>query len=78
MRTIGVYEAKTHLARLLDEAASGESLVITKHGVPHAMLGPAKSKSQPVKKVVAALRAARKGLFLGDLSIRGMIDEGRR
>ena len=36
MRTIGAYDAKTHLPRLLDEVAAGESITITKHGRPVA------------------------------------------
>jgi len=41
MRTIGSYEAKTHLPRLLDEVASGETITITKRGKPVARLVPA-------------------------------------
>ena len=40
MRSIGAYEAKTHLPRLLDEVAKGERITITKHGVPVAILVP--------------------------------------
>ena len=29
MTTVGAYEAKTHLSRLLDEAAAGETITIT-------------------------------------------------
>jgi prevent-host-death family protein len=42
MRTVGSYEAKTHLPRLLDEvASSGEPVTITKNGKPVARLVPA-------------------------------------
>lgn len=34
MRTFNIQEAKTHLSRLVDEAANGESFVITKAGKP--------------------------------------------
>jgi len=40
LKTIGAYEAKTHLPRLLDEVARGETITITKHGVPVARLVP--------------------------------------
>ena len=43
MKTVGVYEAKTHLPRLLEEVRSGERITITKHGVPIALLIPAES-----------------------------------
>lgn len=40
MREIGAFEAKNHLSALLDEAAAGASVVITKRGKPVAKLIP--------------------------------------
>ena len=40
MQSIGAYEAKTHLPRLLDRVVQGESLTITRHGRPVARLVP--------------------------------------
>ncbi len=34
MQTINIHEAKTHLSRLVDQAARGESFVIAKAGKP--------------------------------------------
>ena len=34
MRTVSIHEAKTHLYRLVDQAARGESFVIAKAGKP--------------------------------------------
>ena len=34
MRTINIHEAKTHLSRLIDQAAKGDSFVIAKAGKP--------------------------------------------
>ncbi len=34
MRTVNIHEAKTHLSRLIDRAAKGESFVIAKSGKP--------------------------------------------
>ena len=39
-RHVSLYEAKTHLSRLVDEAANGETIVIAKAGKPMARLGP--------------------------------------
>lgn len=79
MRTIGAYEAKTHLPRLLDEVASGESITITKHGVPVAVLVPPRAGTAgQVRDAIAGLRAFRARHALGDVSIRELIDEGRR
>ena len=38
--SISLYEAKTHLSHLVERAAGGEEIVITKHGVPYARLLP--------------------------------------
>jgi prevent-host-death family protein len=49
MKTVGAYEAKTHLPKLLERVAEGEKITITKHGVPVATLQPADtSKRKPV------------------------------
>jgi len=34
LKTVNIHEAKTHLSRLVDEAAKGESFVIAKAGKP--------------------------------------------
>jgi len=34
MRRVNIHEAKTHLSRLVDEAAKGESFIIAKAGKP--------------------------------------------
>jgi len=79
MRTIGSYEAKTHLPRLLDEVAAGEQVMITRHGVPVAVLGPAtRTSTQATREAVAGLRAFRATHRLGGLAIRDLIDEGRQ
>ena len=46
---INVYEAKTHLSRLLDRAASGEEIVLGKSGKPLARLVPYGEPRQPRK-----------------------------
>jgi len=39
-RTVNLYEAKTHLSTLVDDAAAGEEIIIAKNGVPKARLVP--------------------------------------
>lgn len=34
MRSVNIHEAKTHLSRLIDQAAKGESFIIAKAGKP--------------------------------------------
>ncbi len=78
MQTVGAYEAKTHLGQLLDAVARGETITITKHGVPVAMLVPPSTEQRPdVDAVIAELRELRSTVNLGGLSIREMIEEGR-
>jgi prevent-host-death family protein len=36
MESVGAFEAKTHWAALLDRVARGETITITRHGVPAA------------------------------------------
>jgi prevent-host-death family protein len=38
MRTINIHQAKTHLSRLVEEAAQGESFVIAKAGKPMVLV----------------------------------------
>lgn len=78
MEEIGAYEAKTHLARLLDEVAAGKALVITRHGVPVAHLVPVNPRSGDPRATIRALREARKSVKRGRQSVRRMIEEGRR
>ena len=37
---VSLYDAKTHLSALVDRAAAGEEIIITKNGVPQARLAP--------------------------------------
>jgi prevent-host-death family protein len=79
METIGAYEAKTHLPKLLERVIKGERITITKHGVPVAVLQPPESilRTEP-KQVIAELREFRRKHRLDGLSLRDMIEEGRR
>jgi len=40
MPTVNIHEAKTHLSRLVEQAAAGEEVVIAKAGRPIARLVP--------------------------------------
>jgi prevent-host-death family protein len=42
--TVGAYEAKTHLSKLLDKVAAGEEITIARAGVPVARLIAVKQK----------------------------------
>ena len=58
MKSVGSYEAKTHLPRLLSEVEKGESITITKRGKPIAVLSPAQERpKRDVKTVIEEFRA---------------------
>jgi prevent-host-death family protein len=79
MESVGVYEAKTRLSTLLDRVAKGEKITITRHGVPVAVLGPPPNTEKPdVRRAVEELKRFRKGRSLGGVTIRELIEEGRR
>lgn len=78
MSTVGAYEAKTHLPRLLEQVERGETITITKHGREVARLVPVHQRSASPDEVAAALRAARSGVRRGRASVRRMVEEGRR
>jgi antitoxin (DNA-binding transcriptional repressor) of toxin-antitoxin stability system len=67
----------THTCSMM--VAKGEKIMITKHGVPVAILQPADSaKRIPVRDVINEMKRFRSGHRLEGISIREMIDEGRR
>lgn len=79
MKTVGAYEAKTHLSQLLEDVARGETITITKHGVPVAILAPPSRRAADVGSVIDSWLAYRdsRPVRTGP-SIREMIEEGRR
>ena len=78
MTTVGSFDAKTHLPKLLERVAHGETVQITKRGVPIAKLVPvaANDKADP-KEAAREIRELRKGITLGGLKLRDLIKEGR-
>jgi prevent-host-death family protein len=80
MESVGAFEAKTHLAALLDRVSAGEKITITRHGVPAAMLVPFGGTKRKLthKEIVEGMRALRKRVKPGKTGVREMIAEGRR
>jgi len=77
MSQVGVYEAKTHLPRLLEKVAAGERITITKHGRSVAMLQPVEGNGRNVSAVIRDLKQFRRDNTLNGLSVREMLNEGR-
>ena len=77
--TVGAYEAKTHLPELLRRVEKGERITITKHGHPVAELIPASDeRRRRVAESIAKLQDFSKGHKLDGMTIRQLIEEGRR
>lgn len=59
MQQVNIHEAKTHLSRLVEQAAAGEEIIIAKGGKPVARLVP----------LAASPERRRLGLFKGRLNV---------
>ena len=46
-RTVNIHAAKTHLSRLVEDAAQGEEIIIARAGKPVARLGPLQAMPAP-------------------------------
>lgn len=79
MREVGLFEAKNKLSALLDEVENGEEVIITRRGRRVARLVPdTTGKDRDLaRQAAAAIIAGRKGVLLGGLKIRDLINEGR-
>ena len=79
MQTVGAFEAKTHLSRLLASVKRGETFTITHHGQPIAKLVPVDElgSAKDITSVITKLNALSRRLTLG-CDWRQLRDEGRR
>ena len=79
METIGAFEAKTHLPRLLERVARGESLTITKHGKPVARLVPVDSNRKRAREAAARIIERRRSIERVSLKqLLSTVHEGHR
>ena len=85
MPTIDAFEAGTRLPELLRRVADGERFVITRHrrAVAELIPCPPRDADQPhdadrVRAAIAGLKAFQDTHGLGGLSVRALIEEGRR
>ncbi len=79
MSKVGSYEAKTHLPQLLNRVQQGEEITITRRGVPIAKLVPVNRTSRKeIQEAIEEIRSLRKGFTTGGISIKEMIEQGRK
>ncbi len=76
---ISDFEAKRHLPRLPERVRKGERFVITKHGDPVAELIPFRKRDpEKIRAAIEDLKTFQKAHSLGAVSVREMIEEGRK
>lgn len=80
MRYFGAFEAKTHFSELLKSVIHGEKCVITKHGVKVAVVipYPIEEEETPIDEAIETIKKLRKGVKLDRLTIKKMMNKGRR
>jgi prevent-host-death family protein len=79
MAAFGIADAKMKFSSLIERAAAGEDITITKHGKPLVKLVRAAAHDpEAALKAFEELRKVRKGTTLGGLDWKALRDEGRR
>ena len=79
MKEVGAFEAKNRLGQVLDWVEAGEEVVITRRGKVVARVVPPSMAfdRDRGRRAAARIREMRKGVTLGGLSIKDLINEGR-
>jgi prevent-host-death family protein len=79
MRAMGAFEAKNKFGHLLDLVERGEEILITRRGKAVARIVPADPgfDRDKARRAVAGILRLSKGVTLGALKIKDLINEGR-
>ncbi|WP_298134223.1 type II toxin-antitoxin system Phd/YefM family antitoxin [Acidiferrobacter sp.] len=76
---VSAYEAKTRLPALLKKVMAGETITITKYGTPVARITPMTAAAgHDQEAAIEAIKNFAQGCTTGGVSVRAMIEEGRR
>ena len=67
MQTVNIHEAKTHLSRLVEQAAKGEPFIIAKAGKPLVKVTPLHTP--------AGVQMRRLGFLLGQIAVPADFDQ---
>ena len=83
MYQFSAFEAKNKFGTLLDLVEQGQEVVVTRHGKPVARLVAESTVSkrrtpEEAKALVEEFRQMAKGVKLNGISIKELIEEGRR
>jgi prevent-host-death family protein len=77
MRKVGLFEAKQKLSELVERAARGEEIGITRRGKLAAVIGPAEANDDLEKIFEGMEKIRRRAKPLRGVTIKDLIEEGR-
>ncbi len=78
-KKVGLFEAKTHLSALVEEARLGAEIEITRRGETVARLTPPQSRNtEEIRQAIEGLKRLSSTQTLGGLAIKDLINEGRK
>ena len=79
MRKVGLFEAKQKLSELVERAARGERIGITRRGKLTAEIGPARPEQVDLKEVFERIEKIRRKVKPHPgITTKDLIEEGRR
>jgi prevent-host-death family protein len=71
--SMGIYEAKTHFASVIERVFAGEIIVVTKHGKPVARICPIEDQTDSLASLMEESVALRAAWGLPDVDMRSLI-----
>jgi prevent-host-death family protein len=76
---VSIFDAKNQLSALVAEAERGHEVTITRRGVAVAKLVPVSPgfDREKARRTAEALRRASRGITLGGVGIKALVEEGR-
>jgi len=80
MERVGIYEAKSRLSKLIEQAETGEEVTITRHGKAVAKLVPVRARGGKAERAAAfdELAAFAKTVKAKPFNLRKAIESGRQ
>lgn len=84
MDEIGILDARNNLSALVERVEKGDEVIITRHGKPVVKMVAVEPEDEEerrrrAREAIKAIREMRKEVKpLGDITIKDLINEGRR
>ena len=75
MKRVGVFEGKTHFSSLVNRAAGGETIIVTRNGKAVAKIAPFEGAAEPEAAMARLLAST---ATLGGLTLEELRRSGRR